>query len=735
MSLRPTPITLLTILLLCANPDRTQADTGFLPDPATATASTFFNANYAPGNLYDASPTGADLETTFPAGSARQYAGIGAGPHVIVFDFGSPVTFSGIAYSQRAGDNPSLDKVQNIDVWVSDTAPGPAATNLPVLSNPVDANTGQLLTSGTTFRNYPLGTELTGQWIVLRLNDAGGNVGNPGGSELQLTFELPDPDPDLVAPGNLDLGTIEVDETLLQGRVPVSNAGASQTLSIGKITFTGPDASNFAVNTFPATLAPGADGEILVDFTPGSEVRSYLATMVITSTDANTATTPVELSARATVAIPDTLELLADPVSVSASSFFNATYAPEFLFDAELSVEDVESRSFVAQDPQYAGVGIGPHVLVLDYGEAVTFDSLVYAQRLGGISNLDKAPGMDFWVTDTDPGPAAIGMPILSGAPDASITGLTTTDSILHYYALGTSLSGQFVVIRLQQGNGNTGGAELGLARSAPMAAATITSITPVGGGIWELTLAGAADTAYEFRSSAILNFSPGTLVEGLTQGDPGDPGSIGGNNNNILTTDSNGDGTARMMLTGSPADFVRAQIPPPLLSEDFESVAAPGVPADWSVADNGAGTAWTVGSPAGAGTEPDAAAGGTQCAGTNIGANYTGSAVASIITRAFSVPASGAVLRFSQYIDTEAPISGDLGSIRLLNAGDDSVLAGGDVAIGLEGITETWTRETLPLPAAANGLNVKLEFRFESDSDGETFAGFYIDDLTVTVP
>ena len=87
----------------------------------------------------------------------------------------------------------------------------------------------------------------------------------------------------------------------------------------------------------------------------------------------------------------------------------------------------------------------------------------------------------------------------------------------------------------------------------------------------------------------------------------------------------------------------------------------------------------------------------------------------------------------FSQYIDTELPPSGDLGSIRLLNAGDNSVLGGGDVATSLEGITEAWSSETLPLPAAANGLSVKLEFRFESDGDGEVFAGFYIDDVVVT--
>ena len=49
-----------------------------------------------------------------------------------------------------------------------------------------------------------------------------------------------------------------------------------------------------------------------------------------------------------------------------------------------------------------------------------------------------------------------------------------------------------------------------------------ITSITAVGGGLWELTLTGEPDTRYEFRSSPDLAFNPGTLVQGLVQAKPG---------------------------------------------------------------------------------------------------------------------------------------------------------------------------------------------------------------------
>jgi hypothetical protein len=87
----------------------------------------------------------------------------------------------------------------------------------------------------------------------------------------------------------------------------------------------------------------------------------------------------------------------------------------------------------------------------------------------------------------------------------------------------------------------------------------TITSFTAVGGGVWELTLQAEANANYQFRSSTTLEFNPGTLVENLTQGDPGDPGTIGGPNNSVLTIDANGMGTVRLILSGDPRDFVRA--------------------------------------------------------------------------------------------------------------------------------------------------------------------------------
>ena len=47
-----------------------------------------------------------------------------------------------------------------------------------------------------------------------------------------------------------------------------------------------------------------------------------------------------------------------------------------------------------------------------------------------------------------------------------------------------------------------------------------------------------------------------------------------------------------------------------------------------------------------------------------------------------------------------------------------------------LEGISNGWTAESYPLPAAANGANIKIEFLLESNDNGQEFAGFYIDDV-----
>ena len=266
-------------------------------------------------------------------------------------------------------------------------------------------------------------------------------------------------------------------------------------------------------------------------------------------------------------------------------------------------------------------------------------------------------------------------------------------------------------------------------------AAPQITSFTSIGGGVWELSLLGNPNTPYEFRSSTTLDFTPGTLVESLTQVGPGLVTA-----GKLVTTDANGDATVRLTLTGDPADFVRAQTLPPPLSENFDAAAI--LPAGW-VGTSSNGTAWQVGAPSGVTSGPTAATSPPNCAGTNISGYYTENADATLTSPTLTIPAgSGATLSFQQFIDTDlAGSPHDLGSVRILDADNaDAPIAGLEIT-GIEGDgLAGWTKQTLALPIGdVGGKNIKVQFRFVSNAgtapDNDVWSGFYIDDVIVTIP
>ncbi len=274
-----------------------------------------------------------------------------------------------------------------------------------------------------------------------------------------------------------------------------------------------------------------------------------------------------------------------------------------------------------------------------------------------------------------------------------------------------------------------------------------ITSIVYQGGGTWELTLEGEASTGYEFRSSPTLDFTPGALVENLAAG--ADPvGTIGGTNHSVLTTDVNGDGTVRMMLTGNPADFVRAQIPPPVtvFSEDFESESTLpllGWDTDANPADT-ATTTWDLGTPSIVGPVPPGVPlpSDSNCVGTNLAANYGLSSDIWLRTPPIDLStATGATLTFQHWVDIDPFENADKGTVRVLDASalpTVSVLE--TLGAPITGLSPTgWVGFSADLTAASVGNSVVLEFVFVSDNDDDMGAavssGWYIDDVVVTTP
>ncbi len=158
---------------------------------------------------------------------------------------------------------------------------------------------------------------------------------------------------------------------------------------------------------------------------------------------------------------------------------------------------------------------------------------------------------------------------------------------------------------------------------------------------------------------------------------------------------------------------------------DDFESGAG-----EWATGSDGLdGTVWELGSPAEPG--PAAAYSPSNCFGTNLDGEYTADANVWLRSPPIDLTtAAAATLSFREFVSIEEDF--DFGTVSVLDAADDSELA--VLKSPIDGETVGWEEFTQKLPAEALGKVVKIEFRLRSD-DLMHFAGWYLDDVTVTVP
>lgn len=156
--------------------------------PVTVTASSQYNADYAVTKLFDETVTDADVGNTVYGGGSTQWAGFGAGPFDIFMDYGSVLNgVDGLAYSQRQGSNPDLDKVGRIDLWFSNTD-----FNQTIPGTPADISVSISNTANPILTQYTFsGMDFSGQYVAARFFATIGGGGNIGGSEFRLTFNTP----------------------------------------------------------------------------------------------------------------------------------------------------------------------------------------------------------------------------------------------------------------------------------------------------------------------------------------------------------------------------------------------------------------------------------------------------------------------------------------------------------------------------------------------------------------
>ena len=530
------------------------AEITLLADPVTSSATSTFDSNdinWGPSNLYDANPTEADIGTDISAAfgvalgdehaSAGGSLGQGGQQHLVVFDYGVSVSFNGFAFAQRAGNGSAgVDKFESFDIWATDTDPGaasfalPAALGVPQASVPLVGSPNPASDPNVRIFDYhDIGSVLNGRYVIIQMNDDGDAVFNPGGSELQLAFDTAPPDPNLLTSGAIDFGTLAEGDPPASASLMISNAGEDETLMVSAVTPGGPDAASFTVTSFPATLAPGAGGEIVIEFSTAGGVGDYSATLAIATNDPVTPQEIVNLEASVILTVSDDLTMLPDPVASSASTSFGAdlpAWGPQNLYDGDPTPDDLFRANPHGADHASAGGSVagGDHVIVFDYGAPVSFNGLAYAQRAGnGTDGVDKFETIKVWATNTDPGAAEFALPGTLGAAAAEITlgdsvasGVGT--NVLNHH-LFDQLTGRFVIFQMADdaiNPFNPGGHELQLTQSGSVDGLRILS----------LSFDGATTVTIRWRSRDNINYKLERTTdlmewEELDDAYPADPG------------------------------------------------------------------------------------------------------------------------------------------------------------------------------------------------------------------
>ena len=104
-------------------------------------------------------------------------------------------------------------------------------------------------------------------------------------------------DPHLVAGAELDFGNMPAGSGPKQMLFPIQNTGGAKILHLDAVNVLGPLATNFTVNSFPATLAAGATGNITVTFDRMGGDGSFSAQLEIQSDDPLNATMTIPVKA------------------------------------------------------------------------------------------------------------------------------------------------------------------------------------------------------------------------------------------------------------------------------------------------------------------------------------------------------------------------------------------------------------------------------------------------------
>lgn len=216
--------------------------------------------------------------------------------------------FNGTAWNHLA----IIRSGTNLSLWVNGVNAG--ATTLP-------ANYNIAVNTATYYREPNFGPDQDtvagaamddlGIWHRALSTSEIGQLWN-GGSGATILSVLNQTDPVIGGATSLAFTNNGAAATLT---IPFKNDGQTQNLTLSSATFGGADAARFSVNTFTSPLAPGATGNVVVNFTPAG-ARTYTADLILGTNDPLNPSRTVNLSVQVidpVASIPATLDFGALP--------------------------------------------------------------------------------------------------------------------------------------------------------------------------------------------------------------------------------------------------------------------------------------------------------------------------------------------------------------------------------------------------------------------------------------
>lgn len=247
--------------------------------------------------------------TAAPGGGSSDYLAV-AGMPVLVFDLGSDVALSEISVWGYSTTN--ANGASRFSLRFATAAEGTGNLGSSISINP----TFHPVIGDAARQSFAFGQSVTARYIEFTCADNfysnGGDGPPPGGDRVglgEVAFEIvaPTTDPLIDLPANVGL---DLDGSVQTFDVPLGNLGATRTLAINGISFTGVHAGAFSELSAPASLAPGGNGIIQISFNPTGLSGTISAGLQVQSTDPDTPTAVVGLSG-----------FLHDPKLVVASSY------------------------------------------------------------------------------------------------------------------------------------------------------------------------------------------------------------------------------------------------------------------------------------------------------------------------------------------------------------------------------------------------------------------------------